>query len=114
MEKNGNAIYRTDNCQPRRSRNGSFTRRGNTLYFHVHYWPGADGLAFAGLTSKVTSAKLLATGRDVSFDQDEYHVRFKGLPVAAPDDPITTLVLECESEPKQDELFVRRRERGAV
>ena len=114
MDKNGVSIYEADICQPRRSRNGSFTRRGNTLYFHVHFWPGGDGLAFAGLRAKVKSAKLLATNQAVAFEQDDYHVRFKGLPAKAPDEPVTTLVVECESEPKQDELFVRRRERASV
>jgi alpha-L-fucosidase len=115
MEKNGQALYGADVCQPRRSRNGSFSRHGNTLYFHVHFWPsGSDSLAFAGLQTKVKSATLLATGQKVDFDQDTYRIRFKGLPEKAPDDPITTIALECESEPKQDELFVRRRERGQV
>ena len=115
MDKNGEALYGADVCNPRRSRNGSFSRRGNTLYFHVHFWPsGGDSLAFAGLQTKVKSAKLLATGQKVDFDQDTYRIRFKGLPEKAPDAPITTLALECESEPKQDELFVRRRERGQV
>ena len=114
MDKNGRSIYITDICQPRRSRNGSFTRRGNTLYFHVHFWPGGDNLAFAGLRTKVKQASLLANGQRVEFEQDDYHVRFKGLPIKAPDSPVTTLVVECESEPKQEELFVRRRERGQV
>src|SRR5947209_4653416 len=114
MDRNGQSVYQTDICQPRRSRNGSFTRSGNTLYLHVHFWPGGDNLAFAGLRTKVKSARLLATGQTVQFEQDDYRVRFKGLPAKAPDDPVTTLVVECESEPKQEELFVRRRERGAV
>jgi alpha-L-fucosidase len=113
--RNGEAVYvNNQRCQPRRSRNGSFSRRGNTLYFHVHYWPGGDDLAFAGLQTKVRSARLLASGRPVRFEQDEYRIRFRGLPVRAPDTPVTTIALECESEPKQDELFVRRRERGQV
>src|ERR687884_389841 len=114
MDKNGRSIYITDICNPRRSRNGSFTRRGNTLYFHVHFWPGGDNLAFAGLRTKVKQASMLATGQRVEFEQDDYHVRFKGLPIKAPDDPLTTVAIECESEPKQEELFVRRRERGQV
>jgi alpha-L-fucosidase len=113
--RNGESVFvGSQRCQPRRSRNGSFSRRGNTLYFHVHYWPGGDDLAFAGLQTKVKSARLLASGRPVRFEQDAYRVRFRGLPVRAPDTPVTTLALECESEPKQDELFVRRRERGQV
>ena len=80
----------------------------------MHFWPGGDELAFAGLQTKVKSVTLLATGQRVDFEQDTYRIRFKGLPEKAPDDPITTLAIECESEPKQDELFVRRRERGQV
>jgi alpha-L-fucosidase len=113
--RNGESVYVGDQrCQPRRSRNGSFSRRGNTLYFHVHFWPGGDDLAFAGLQTKVRTARLLATAKPVRFEQDEYRIRFKGLPVRAPDTPVTTVALECESEPRQDELFVRRRERGQV
>ena len=113
--RNGESVYvGSQRCQPRRSRNGSFSRRGDTLYFHVHFWPGGDDLAFAGLRTKVRSAKLLASGSPVRFEQDEYRVRFRGLPARAPDEPVTTIALECESEPKQDELFVRRRERGQV
>ncbi len=113
--RNGESVYvGSQRCQPRRSRNGSFSRRGNTLYFHVHFWPGGDDLAFAGLQTKVRSARLLASGKPVRFEQDEYRIRFRGLPARAPDTPVTTIALECESEPRQDELFVRRRERGPV
>jgi len=113
--RNGESVYvGGQRCQPRRSRNGSFSRRGDTLYFHVHFWPGGDDLAFAGLQTRVKAARLLATGTPVRFEQDEYRVRFRGLPSRAPDAPVTTIALECESEPKQDELFVRRRERGQV
>ncbi|MGZ8844319.1 MAG: alpha-L-fucosidase, partial [Pyrinomonadaceae bacterium] len=87
----------------------------NTLYLHVHFWPGGgDNLAFAGLRNKVKSVTLLASGQKVVFEQDDYHVRFKALPEKAPDDPITTLAIECDAEPKQEELFVRRREREQV
>lgn len=113
MAKNGSAIYGADVCQPARSRNASFSRKGNTLYMHVHHWPGSE-VAFAGLMTKVTRASLLATGQKVAFTQDLYRVRFTGLPVRAPDAPVTTIRIECESEPKQDNLFVRRRERGQV
>jgi alpha-L-fucosidase len=113
MERNSRAIHGADICQPRRSRFASFSRKGTTLFMHVHHWPG-DTVALAGLLNKVKSASLLATGQRVAFQQDTYRVRFTGLPARAPDTPITTLVIECDSEPKQDELFVRRRERGQV
>jgi alpha-L-fucosidase len=113
MDKNGQALYGADRCQPRRCRFGSFSRKGNTLYLHVHFWPG-ETVALAGLMTKVKAASLLATGQKVAFQQDEYRVRFTGLPAKALDEPITTIAIECEGEPKQDELFVRRRERGQV
>lgn len=107
MDKNGRAIYGTDRCQPRRSNYASFTRRGNTLYAHVHFWPG-DTVTIAGLLTKVKSATLLATGQKVTFEQDPLRVRFTGLPEKAPDDPVTTLAIDCESEPKQDNILVRK------
>lgn len=113
MDKNGQALYGADRCQPTRCRFASFSRRGNTLYMHVHFWPG-ETIALAGLMNRVRSAKLLATGENVKFEQDDYRVRFTGLPMKAPDAPVTTLAIECDGEPKQDQYFVRRRERGRV
>ena len=107
MDKNGQAIYGTDRCQPRRSNYASFTRKGNTLFANVHFWPG-DTVVISGLMTKVKSARLLATGQQVEFQQDRIRVRFTGLPQRAPDSPITTLAIECESEPKQDNIFVRK------
>jgi alpha-L-fucosidase len=113
LSRNGESIYTADKCQPSRSRNGSFTRKGNTLYFHIHYYPG-DSVAFAGLMTKARSARLLATGKKVDFTQDAYSIKFTGLPATAPDHPVTTIAIECESEPTQDNIYVRKRERGHV
>lgn len=113
LSRNGESIYAADKCQPSRSRNGSFSRKGNTLYFHIHYYPG-DSVAFAGLMTKAISARFLATGKKVDFTQDTYSIKFTGLPQTAPDHPVTTIAIECESEPTQDNIFVRKRERGHV
>src|SRR5258708_33432948 len=59
MSANGKTIYDTEVCQPRRSNYASFTRKGNTLYMHVHFWPG-DTAALAGLMNKVQSVRLFA------------------------------------------------------
>ena len=106
LDANGQSIYESDPCQVRRSNYASFTRVGNTLYMHVHFWPG-DYVAVSGLRTKVTAAKLVKTGQSVPFTQDDFRVRFTDLPVEAPDYPITTIAVECESEPKQDTDFVR-------
>lgn len=106
LARNGASIYTSEQCQPRRSNYASFTRKGNTLYMHVHFWPG-DTVALAGLMTPVKSARLLASGNEVKFQQDRFRVRFTGLPNDPPDRPITTIAIECESEPKQDTNFVR-------
>jgi len=58
--------------------------------------------------TKVISARLLASGQSVKFEQERFRVRFTGLPADAPDHPVTTIAIECESEPRQDTGLVRR------
>jgi alpha-L-fucosidase len=114
MSRNGDTIYGSDRCQPRRSSYASFTRRGNTLYMHVHFWPG-EHVSIAGLLVPVKSARLLPSGQNVRFEQDRLRVKLTGLPAAAPDQPVSTLAIECEGEPRQDQYVVRneRERRGA-
>jgi alpha-L-fucosidase len=107
MDRNGKSIYDTDPCQPRRSNYASFTRKGNTLYMHVHFWPG-ETVAIGGLMNKVVSAKLLVSGVPIKFDQEKLRVRFRNLPAKAPDSPVTTIAIECDGEPRQDNEFERR------
>lgn len=107
MAVNGHTIYDSEPCQVRRSNYASFTRIGNTLYMHVYFWPGRY-VAIAGLMTKVKSAKLVKTGQTVPFEQDDFRVRFTELPLAAPDDPVTTIAIDCDGEPKQDTDFVRK------
>jgi len=106
MQKNGSAIYQTQKCRFRFGNVEGYTRKGNTLYTHVHFWPG-DTLTVGGIKTKVTSAKLLASGKDVPFTQTGSQLIFSGLPVKAPDDPVTVIAAECESEPVQDSLASR-------
>ena len=106
MSTNGDTIYKSDLCEVRRSNYASFTRTGNTLYMHVHFWPG-EYVAISGLQMKVKAAHLLKTGVEVKFTQDGFQTKFVGLPEQAPDYPVTTIALECESEPTQNTDFVR-------
>lgn len=114
MEKNSEAVYGAESCKVRGSTFARFSRKGNTLYTHVHHWPG-ETVAVGGLKTKVLSAKLLATGEEVSFEQDMYGVRFTGLPKTSPDDMITVIAAECEAEPDQSTSDVRKsRQRPTV
>jgi alpha-L-fucosidase len=105
--RNAESIHTQDRCQPHRSNYAGFTRKGNTLYMHVYFWPG-EAVALSGLKTGVKSARLLASGQQVKFQQDRFRVRFTGLPAEPPDHPVTTIAIECESEPLQDTDFVRR------
>ncbi len=107
MSRNGESIYDSDPCQVRRSNYASFTRKANTLFMHVHFWPG-ETVTLSGLKTPVKSARLLSSKKKVEFNQDRFRVRFQGLPQKAPDSPVTTIAIECESEPTQDTDFVRR------
>jgi alpha-L-fucosidase len=107
MDRNGPAIYQSEKCQPRRSALAGFTRKGNTLYMHVHFWPG-EAVSLGGLMNQVKSARLLASGHDVKFEQDKFRVRFLNLPAKAADEPVTTIAIECDGAPKQDTDFVRK------
>jgi alpha-L-fucosidase len=107
MRRNGDTIYASDICQVNRSNYASFTRTGNTLFMHVYFWPG-ETVTLAGLQNKVKSAGFHATGRNMTFTQDRFRVRFTGLPSDAPDHPVTTLAIECDGEPIQDMMMVRK------
>jgi alpha-L-fucosidase len=106
MDKHGEAIYESERCKVTRSALARFTRKGNTLYIHVYFWPGSS-VALGGLRTKVKSARILTTGQNVNFQQDDFRVQFTGLPEKAPDDLATVIAAECESEPVQDTMHVR-------
>jgi alpha-L-fucosidase len=107
MQRNGETIYGSELCRANTSNYADFTRKGNTLYMHVYFWPG-EAVAISGLRTRVKSARLFASKQAVNFEQDRFRVRFTGLPADAPDQPVTTLAIECEGEPVQDTEFVRR------
>jgi alpha-L-fucosidase len=105
MSKYGSTIHGADICQDKRGNYLSFTRKGNTLYAHVHYYPG-ETVVIGNLVNKVMSVKMVATGQPVKFEQDQFRVRLTDLPKKAPD-LVTTFALECEGEPKQDNERLR-------
>ena len=112
LERNGATIYQSEKCQPKTSTYAGFTRKGNTLFMHVYHWPG-DAVFLGGLRNKVKSVRLFTGGKEVKFDQDDFRVRMTGLPEKAPNDPVTTLAIECDGEPQQDTMYVRKeRPRG--
>jgi alpha-L-fucosidase len=120
LDTNGHAIYGTDRGSLVPNASCNYSRRGNTLYVHVHGWPGhspaAEWLDFykpevvvaiGGLKPKVLSARVLKTGQKVEFTQDEFSFRLTGLPVVAPDQPASVIEVECDGEPSIDHAAER-------
>jgi alpha-L-fucosidase len=103
LEKNGDAVYATQKCRFPHGNIGAYTRRGNTLYTIIYFWPG-DIMTVGGVKFKVRSARFLASGAVVNFAQRGSQLIFSGLPAKAPDGPVTVIVAECDSEPIQDAL----------
>jgi alpha-L-fucosidase len=121
MSKNGPTIYESEPCNARAHTFAGYTRKGNTLYIHIHFWPAQTAgtkaleyykpptvVAIGGLRTKVKSARLFASGHKVDFVQDDISVRFTGLPQDPPDHPVTVIEAECESEPTIDSSYVRK------
>jgi alpha-L-fucosidase len=106
MDKHSEAIYESELCKVTRCRFASFARKHNTLYIHVFFWPGST-MTIGELMTNVKSARILTTGQNVKFQQDEFRVQLTGLPDKAPDDLVTVIAAECESEPVQDMTHVR-------
>jgi alpha-L-fucosidase len=120
MDTNGKAIYGTERGQLGPNAGGNFTRKGNTLYIHQRYWPGHTPatewlefyqpeavIALGGLKAKVLSARILKTGQKVSFTQDELTLRLTGLPLQAPDQPVSVIEVECDGVPVIDHGTIR-------
>ena len=120
LDTNGTAIYGTERLQADWYALENFTRRGNTLYIHVYFWPGhtpaAEWLDFfkpeavvaiGGLKPKALSARVVKTGQKVEFTQDEFNLRLTGLPIEAPDQPATVIEVECDGEPSVDHGAMR-------
>ena len=114
MDAHGDLIHHADHCRVTRSEFANFTRRSNTLFIHAYFWPG-ETLALGGLQQKVVSAKMYPSGQPVQFQQEEFRVRFTGLPLYAPDAIATVLQVECDGEPTQDQKAIRvNRKRESV
>jgi alpha-L-fucosidase len=103
LRRNGEAVYGTQKCRFPHGNIGVYTRRANTLYIVTYFWPGNTTTA-GGVRCKVKSARFLASGLPVQFEQRGSQLVFVGLPEKPPDEPVTVIAAECDAEPVQDAL----------
>lgn len=121
LEVNGKAIYGTDGGASISFGNyDNFTRKGNTLYIHIYFWPGGTPatewlsyyqpgtvVSVGGVKAKALSARILKTGEPIQFTQEDIHLRLTGLPANPPDDLITVIEVECDAPPVVDHHTIR-------
>jgi len=105
MEHNGSTIYQSEKCQPNSSEFAKFSRQVTPCTCTCT--SGRLDRGHGRLTSQVKSARLLATGQESS-STGKIPRAVHRLPEKAPDDPVSTIAIECDSEPHQDTLMIRR------
>lgn len=103
LRRNGEAVYGTQKCRFPHGNIGTYTRKGNTLYTNIYFWPG-NTMTVGGVHCMVKSARFLGSGQPVRFEQKSGQLIFSGLPEAAPDEPVTVIAAECDTEPVQNAL----------
>lgn len=90
---------------------GAMTVKGNRVYLHVLFWPGRE-FALYGLANNVRSARFLASGQAIDFEQNGHHVHLRGLPSRAPDPYNTVIVLDVDGVPCKDPAIISLWEGG--
>ena len=102
LAKNGDAVYGPrDRAQWCGSGCGSFSAKGKKVYFWCRNWASTE-IGLGGFTTKLKSARILATGKPIAFDQTGPRILLKDLPTQCPDKfaGVTVIELEFASKPK--------------
>jgi alpha-L-fucosidase len=78
----------------------SLSKKGKTVYVWNWIWPPNGELIIGGFTTKLASAKILASGKNLPFTQEKYRIILKDLPKDGRDliTGVTMLALEFENE----------------
>ena len=82
----------------------STTRKDKRVFVWNWIWPDNGEFTVGGYYTKLLSARLPATGKELPFTQDAARITVKGLPARSPDPVCNIGVVELifEEEPKQD------------
>ncbi len=75
------------------------TVKGNTVYVHLLHSPGSE-YCLAEIAGSVRSARYLASGEPVAFEQRGPRLWLKDLPDPLPDPLATTIALELDGPPR--------------
>jgi alpha-L-fucosidase len=97
LKSNKDAVYgRLDRCEVHNwncTICGDFSQKGKKLYFWVRNWPGRT-VNLGGKFTELKSAKFLAGGKPVRFEQTPGRIILKDLPEECPDNLVGYSVIE--------------------
>ncbi len=117
MSVNSESIYGTNHGPFAKLTWGRCTAKknddGTTLYLHVFDWPKNGKLLVPGLESKVKSARLLANGKQLKFEETSEGVVIQ-VPKQALDADATVIKLEIAGESKVSKVFIKPAKDGSI
>jgi len=99
LRRNGESIYGAGSAPFGQAHLGQVTAKGSTVYVHVMFWPGRE-MCVAGIKNRVLRTHMLATGKELPFEQKGDRLFVRGLPPRAPDPIDTVVALELEGKPE--------------
>lgn len=101
LRVNGEAVYGKVTRSGGRS-SGSFlcscSYKNNIAYYWLWIWPNNGELRIGGYFSKLKSARIVSTGREIAFEQDEAKIILKGLTEADRDPHANVGIIAFEFE----------------
>jgi alpha-L-fucosidase len=101
LAKNGEFLPDSDRAPFSWNNSSVLTTRGSTVYVHIFNSPGAEGeYCLAEIRNKVLSAREVATGKPVEFEQRGPRLFLRGLPWPWREKIALTLALEVEGAPE--------------
>jgi len=106
LRKNGSSIRGITKSRIESVDGALVAQKGNTVYLYMVSWPGTT-LTIGGIDRKPLRATLLVTGQEIAVELRGTRLILSGLPSDPPDDPVTVLALEFDSEPIQNSMATR-------
>ena len=99
LRVHGEGIYGSQRCPLSGAEMGTWTRKGNTGYFHVSRWQG-ERLAIPLVATKARSATMLATGEEVKVTHESNgRLILHGLPRRPPHKDVNVIKVQFAGEP---------------
>ena len=92
LSVNGESIYETTYGPIQGVASLRTTMKGKSVFVHVFDWPTGT-LELTGVNAKVISARMLANGEPVTFEQSERSLQIK-LPKQAPGSVVNVVALK--------------------